>query len=407
MEILIKGSFELMKQLNISVVLKAVMGNGALSRADIAKITGLTPATITNITKELMERGYLVQSRIGESSGGRPPIILELDPNARYIIGVSIGVGKIEVVISNIIAEILIKKSVDLENQDRNKDNVLSIIVNLVNEIIDESGIHKEKIIGVGIAMHGIVNSYTGISEYSPYYGWRNIDIKKELSEKIEYPIFLDNDVRTMALGESWFGIAKSKENFIVINVSNGIGAGIIIDNKPYYGVNFSAGEIGHISVRNDGRRCNCGNYGCLETISSNNSIVEKVVELLKNDFQSILLKKGSIERITIKDICDAAKEKDSLAVNAIAEAAMYIGMVISNLINILNPEYIIMVGEIFKDNSHAIEIIEEEVSKRALKLSAETVRITKSSLGEDAATIGAVTLVIKELFEGEKIVFN
>ena len=142
---MIKGSFELMKQLNISVVLKAVMGNGALSRADIAKITGLTPATITNITKELMERGYLVQSRIGESSGGRPPIILELDPNARYIIGVSIGVGKIEVVISNIIAEILIKKSVDLENQDRNKDNVLSIIVNLVNEIIDESGIHKEK----------------------------------------------------------------------------------------------------------------------------------------------------------------------------------------------------------------------------------------------------------------------
>ena len=389
MEILIKGSFELMKQLNISVVLKAVMGNGALSRADIAKITGLTPATITNITKELMERGYLVQSRIGESSGGRPPIILELDPNARYIIGVSIGVGKIEVVISNIIAEILIKKSVDLEN-------VLSIIVNLVNEIIDESGIHKEKIIGVGIAMHGIVNSYTGISEYSPYYGWRNIDIKKELSEKIEYPIFLDNDVRAMALGESWFGIAKSKENFIVINVSNGIGAGIIIDNKPYYGVNFSAGEIGHISVRNDGKRCNCGNYGCLETIASNNSIVEKVVELLKNDSQSILLKKGSIERITIRDICDAAKEKDSLAVNAIAEAAIYIGMVISNLINILNPEYIIMVGEMFKDNSHAIEIIEEEVSKRALKLSSETVRIAKSSLGVDAATIGAVTLVIK-----------
>ena len=210
-----------------------------------------------------------------------------------------------------------------------------------------------------------------------------------------------------MALGESWFGIAKSKENFIVINVSNGIGAGIIIDNKPYYGVNFSAGEIGHISVRSNGRRCNCGNYGCLETIASNNSIVEKVSELLKSDSQSSLLKKGSIEKVTIKDICDAAKENDSLAVNAIAEAATYIGMAISNLINILNPEYIIMVGEIFKDNSHAIEIIEEEVSKRALKLSSETVRIAKSSLGEDAATIGAVTLVIKELFKGEKIVFN
>ena len=399
---MIKGSFELMKQLNISVVLKAVMGNGALSRADIAKITGLTPATITNITKELMERGYLVQSRIGESSGGRPPIILELDPNARYIIGVSIGVGKIEVVISNIIAEILIKKSVDLENQDRNKDNVLSIIVNLVNEIIDESGIHKEKIIGVGIAMHGIVNSYTGISEYSPYYGWRNIDIKKELSEKIEYPIFLDNDVRAMALGESWFGIAKSKENFIVINVSNGIGAGIIIDNKPYYGVNFSAGEIGHISVRNDGRRCNCGNYGCLETVSSNNNIIRKAIKLIKQGVSTSLSRDvEDINKLSIQDICDAAKNGDEMSITILKEAARYIGIAITNLINILNPTAIVVVGEIFENTTYAIETLNEIVKNRGLKLSIENVRIIRSLLGRDAAVIGAATLVIQEIFNG------
>lgn len=404
---MIKGSFELMKQLNISVVLKAVMSQGALSRADIAKITGLTPASITNITKELMERGYLVQSRIGKSSGGRPPIILELNPDARYIIGINIGVGKIEVVVSNIVADILIKKTIDLKDEDRTKDNVINIIVSLVNEVIIESCIDKGKVIGLGIAMHGIVNALTGISEYSPYYGWRNVDIKKEIEEKIKYPVFLDNDVRAMALGESWFGIGKERENFVVINVSNGIGAGIIINNKPYYGVNFSAGEIGHIVVKSNGEICNCGNYGCLETVASNSSIVKRVNDLLSKCDDSSLLDRNNIEKLTIKDICYAAKAGDKIALEAVNEAATYIGMAISNLINILNPEDIIMVGELFKDNPDALQAVRDEVRKKALKLSGETVRITKSSLGDDAAVIGAVTLVIKEMFKGEKIVFN
>lgn len=404
---MIKGSFELMKQLNISVVLKAIMSNGALSRAEIAKITGLTPASITNITKELMEKGYLVQSRIGESSGGRPPIILELNPDARHIIGVNIGVGKIEVVISNIAAEILAKKSMDLENQDRSKDNILRLIISLIKELIKESCINEEKIIGLGIAMHGIVNANTGISEYSPYYGWSNIDIKKEIEKKLPYPIFVDNDVRAMALGESWFGTAKGIKNFIVINVSNGIGAGIIIDNKPYYGINYSAGEIGHIFVKDYGEKCNCGNYGCLETMASNNNIVQKVIKSLKDGNQSCLLEKNDIEKINIRDVCNAAKENDKLALSAITEAAGYIGIAISNLINILNPEYIVMVGELFKDNYYAIQIIEKSIKEKALRLSSENVKIAESSLKEDAATIGAVTLVIKELFEGEKIFFN
>ena len=362
----VKGSFELMKQMNVSAVLKIIRDNGSLSRADVAKITGLTPASVTNITKILIEDGYLVECKIGESSGGRPPIILELNPNARYVIGVGIGVGVIDVVITNLSAHI---------------------------------------ILSAGVALHGIVNAKTGISIYSPYYDWKDKDIKKALENELNLNVYVDNDVRAMALGESWFGITKNIGNFVTLNISNGIGAGIIINSKPYYGVDFSAGEIGHIVVDGDGEKCNCGNYGCLETVSSNNNITKKTIKLIKQGANSILKDiKEDINDLTIDDICYAAKLEDELAISIIKESSRYIGIAITNLINILNPTAIVVVGEIFENTFYAIETLNEIVKNRGMKLSSENVKIIKSMLGRDAAVVGASTLVIQELFNGMKI---
>ena len=272
----VRGSFELMKQLNVSAVLKVIRDNGSLSRADVAKITGLTPASVTNITKMLIEDEYLVECKVGQSSGGRPPIMLELNPNARYVIGISIGVGMIDVVITNLSAEIILKKSIEINEERYDYDFVFKDLVKLINEVIECSKIEKEKILGAGVALHGIVNARTGMSIYSPYYGWKEINIKEALENELNLGVYVDNDVRAMALGESWFGITKDISNFVTLNISNGIGAGIIINNKPYYGVDFSAGEIGHIVVEGDGDKCNCGNYGCLETVASNNNITKK-----------------------------------------------------------------------------------------------------------------------------------
>ena len=249
-----------MKQLNVSAVLKVIKDNGSLSRAEIAKLTGLTPASVTNITKFLIEDNFLIESKIGESSGGRPPIILEFNPNARYVIGVGIGVGVIDVVITNLSANIIIKKTMRIEDERDDYDLVFRKLVNLINEVIQTSKIDKEKILGVGVALHGIVDARTGISIHALYYGWKNINIKEKLEEELGLTVYVDNDVRAMALGESWFGATKDIANFVTLNISNGIGAGIIINNTPYYGVNFSAGEIGHIVVEADGDKCNCGN---------------------------------------------------------------------------------------------------------------------------------------------------
>lgn len=401
----VRGSFELMKQLNVSAVLKVIRDNGSLSRADVAKITGLTPASVTNITKMLIEDEYLVECKVGQSSGGRPPIMLELNPNARYVIGISIGVGMIDVVITNLSAEIILKKSIEINEERYDYDFVFKELVKLINEVIECSKIEKEKILGAGVALHGIVNARTGMSIYSPYYGWKEINIKEALENELNLGVYVDNDVRAMALGESWFGITKDISNFVTLNISNGIGAGIIINNKPYYGVDFSAGEIGHIVVEGDGDKCNCGNYGCLEIVASNNNITKKAIKLIKQGTNSVLKElKADINQLTIEDISEAAKLEDELAISIIKEAARYIGIAITNLINILNPTSIVVVGEIFENTFYAIETLNEIVKNRGMKLSSENVRIIKSMLGRDAAVVGATTLVIQEIFNGMSI---
>ena len=394
-----------MKQLNVSAVLKVIKDNGSLSRAEIAKLTGLTPASVTNITKFLIEDNFLIESKIGESSGGRPPIILELNPDARYVVGVGIGVGIIDVVITNLSANIIIKKTMRIEDERDDYDLVFRKLVNLINEVVQTSKIDKEKILGVGVALHGIVNAKTGISIHALYYGWQNKDIKEKLEEELDLTVYVDNDVRAMSLGESWFGATKDIANFVTLNISNGIGAGIIINNKPYYGVDFSAGEIGHIVVEADGDKCNCGNYGCLETVASNNNITRKAIKLIKQGVNSSLSKEiDDINNLSIEDICKAANDGDELSITILKEAARYIGIAITNLINILNPTAIVVVGEIFENTTHTIETLNEIIKNRGLKLSSENVKIIRSLLGRDAAVVGAATLVIQEIFSYKNI---
>ena len=398
----LKGSFELMKQLNVSAVLKVIKDNGSLSRAEIAKLTGLTPASVTNITKFLIEDKFLIESKVGESSGGRPPIILELNADARYVIGVGIGVGVIDVVITNLSANIIIKKSIIIEDERYDYDLVFKKLVNLINEVVESSQIDQEKILGVGVALHGIVNARTGVSIHALYYGWKNKNIKEKLEQELGLTVCVDNYVRAMALGESWFGATKDIANFVTLNISNGIGAGIIINNTPYYGVDFSAGEIGHIVVEADGDKCNCGKYGCLETVASNNNITRKAIKLIKQGVNSSLSRDvNDINNLSIEDICKDAKEGDELSITILKEAARYIGVAITNLINILNPTAIVVVGEIFENTTYTIETLNEIVKNRGLKLLSENVRIIRSLLGRDAAVVGASTLVIQEIFNG------
>jgi len=400
----LKGSFDLMKQLNISVILEVIRTKKAISRADIAEITGLTPASVSKITKDLMKRGFIQESGLGESSGGRPPVLLTLNPKAGYVIGVNLGPGFLEIILTDLEASILAESHERLEKIDQ--DYILERLFTLIENIISNNKIAKDDIIGIGMAVHGVVNSQTGISVFAPHYHWKDVAIKGLIEEKFDIPTFIDNDVRAMALGESWFGVAKGIDNFITINISNGIGSGIMIGGKLHYGVDYSAGELGHTIVDNDGPKCSCGNYGCLESLASNTVIVERARKLIKQGIQTeiISLVNGDLNKLTTTTICEAANQGDELARQILKEIGRYLGIGITNLLNILNPRMIVIVGDIVKAKSYVFSAILETVEVRALETIAKDTKIVATDLGENTATIGGVTLVLKELFKGAKL---
>ncbi|GAB6138571.1 ROK family transcriptional regulator [Halanaerobaculum tunisiense] len=396
-----KVSFDLMKQLNVSLIMECIREKGPISRADIAEITELTPASVSKITKELMDKKFIKENGLGKSSGGRPPVLLELNPKAGYIIGVNLGPEILEVIITDLEAEILVKNNKDLNNLAQ--DYVLDKLLELIQKTIQESGVNKEEIIGIGMAVHGLVNSETGISLFAPHYKWTKVPIEKIVEEEFNIPTFIDNDARAMALGEQWFGIASGSDDFITINVGNGIGSGIVINGGLYRGVNYSAGEIGHIVVDNDGPQCSCGNYGCLESLASNPKIVERARKLIKQGAKTkiVELVNGDLEDITVEDICLAAKQGDEVAQQVLTEVGRYLGIGIAYLLNILNPEMIVIVGDIITAKEYVFEYIREIIDVKALQVPAENITIVATKLRNKAATIGGVTLVLKELFAG------
>lgn len=395
----LKGSFKLMKQLNISMVLELIRTRGPISRSEIAEIAKLTPATISNISKELINIDFIKETSLGESTGGRPPVMLELNPDAAFIIGINLGAGNIEGVLTNIEGKILRKTVIKLGKVEA--ITVLDTIKAIIREIIFDSGIPNEKIIGIGMAVHGIVDSKGGISKYAPYYNWRDISLKEIIEEEFEIPVLIDNDVNAIALAESWFGIAKSVSNFITIYVGNGVGAGVIINNSIYYGISHSAGEIGHIVVENDGPICSCGKYGCLESIICDTSMLSKYQKLVKD---GKINEKANINALTISNVYRSANNGNVDAIKLVEEAGKYLGIAIANLVNILNPSLVVIAGEISIAADSMLRKVRETVNSFALKSIAENTVIKASALENNATSLGAVSIILKDFFKGKSL---
>ncbi len=397
---MLTGSFNLLKQLNVSVILKCIREYGPISRAEVAEKTGLTPASVSKITKDLMQRNFVYEAGVGESSGGRPPILLDLNSQAGYIIGVNLGPEILEVISTDLEVNILASAGEELQNLAQ--EYVLDELYNLIEQVINASDVGREKIIGIGMAVHGLVNKEEGISIFAPHYHWREVPIQNLIEEKFGLPTFIDNDVRAMALGEKWVGGAQQVSNFITINISNGIGSGIVINDQLYQGSDNSAGEIGHMVVDSEGPQCSCGNYGCLESVASNPQIVKKAEKLIKQGAETKIsqLTNDNLQQITVDIICQAANQGDEVAQQILKEVGRYLGIAVSYLLNILNPGQIIIVGDIIQAKQYVFTAMQEVINNKALAIPAENIEIIPTQLDDNTATIGGATLVLEKLFK-------
>jgi len=382
-----RGTFQLMKSVNKSMILNKIRTSEPISRAQIAKDTKLTPPTVSSIVRELIEQKLVTESELGESKGGRKPTMLLVNKNGFYVIGVDAGPKTIECILSNLSGQIKDRIVVSIEFPLTN-DSFLDLLKSGIQKIL-QSVEERSKILGIGMAMHGVVDVETGTSLFAPILQLSNIPIKEELEQEFDLVVQVENDARAMALGESWFGEHGNPSSMMAVNLGSGVGAGVVIDGKLYHGSTDLAGEVGHMTIDMKGERCECGNRGCLESFASAPSIVNRANKMMpeKNITSS-------------REVYELALQNDKECVELLQRTGAVIGIGLTNLIHVLNPELIIIGGGVSKSERFILRPIRETIRMRGLTKEAKETRVVVSELGDDATILGAVALLLVELFD-------
>jgi glucokinase-like ROK family protein len=394
------GNFDLMREMNTKLILRVIRRKSPISRSEIVEETNLTAATVSRITSRLLEYGLIQETGYGASQGGRKPILLELNLRSMLVLGIDIEIDEIIGVIIDLNGKVIHRKEVDNQHNTGQQH-----IINLVKDTIDyllKTKDYGVKIIGIGIGMHGLVDYFRGVSVFTPAFGWSNVPVAALIEEEFGIPVILENNVRALTLGEKWFGSALNFSNFICIKVGEGIGSGIFTNGALYRGTSNSAGEIGHTTVDDDGGLCSCGNYGCLESMASIPALISRTRKTIKQGAESLIIKlvDGNLEAINAEIIFRAAREGDLIAQQLLRDTGRFLGIGIANTINMLNPEAVIIAGEITDGGELVLDTIREVVDNRTLEYPLRHVKIIKSFLGRDGVAIGAGTLILQSLFQ-------
>lgn len=274
---------------------------------------------------------------------------------------------------------------------------VIHRVLSAIEGVLAKAKLEICELGGIGIAAAGILDTGEGVVTTSPNLpGWDNVPLKKLLVDKLGIDIYIINDASAAALGEHRFGAGKGVNNLVFLTVSTGIGGGIIIDGKLYQGANGCAGELGHIVIESNGPKCNCGNLGCLEALASGTAMAREAVRRLVQGETSCMreLVEGRLENVTAEVVASAARQGDLLACEVVSSIANYLGIGLANLVNIFNPELIIIGGGVSKMGDMLLEPARKVVEESALSLPSKTVRIVQARLGDDAGVVGAAAYV-------------
>ena len=382
-------------------VLSIIHENEGIPRVGISNRLSLRFATVTNIVRELIEEGLVIEGEgINYSDRGRKAKRLEINPKARVSIGIDIGTKNIRAAIVDLKANILEKIKVPSYGT-KGKDAVIKSFEIALRKMLGKAAQKKLKLLGIGIADPGIVNSKEGMSVYaSNIRGWENFRFSDIIKEITEIPVIVNETSKLKAVAENKFGIGKDVKDMLYIDIGMGIGSGIIINGNLYSGTNEVAGEIGHTIIKEDGPLCYCGARGCLEAVAGGNVIAEKAKEILENGVYSTLRDKESIDT---KDVFEAAETGDKMCQHLINESARYIGIALANFVTLFNPELVVIGGGIAENSPNFVEAIEGTAKLNAFRYAAEKLRFCTSTLGENAATIGVASLFIKKFFSEVK----
>ncbi len=385
---------------NTQTILRYLYLNGPTSRLDLSDHTNLSPGTITNVTSEMLHEGVLIEKGLEESYGGRPRTILDINPDYCYVVGVSIGETQIQMGLYNLKQQELANRREDVLTKALSINQLINIIDSGYLKLLASSGVPENKIMGMGIGVPGIVSHNGKVNANLPMWGWKPAPLLEMIEKKIHLPVYIDNGAKLMALAESWFGAGRGVQNMIVVVLGTGIGAGIITKGTLYRGSTNSAGEWGHTKIALEGRPCRCGGHGCLEAYIGAPGIIASWYEATAKPRPE-----EPVDQLKfLTELLKNYQDDEPCAIQVLNLTTKVLGIGIANLVNIFNPELIVIGGWVgLMIGNTILHDLKKIVKENSLPLSNRELQIRLCHFGADAVCVGAVCTILQEALSGNQ----
>ena len=387
MKIFIKHDQEYIKKLNKSMVLQILRKKGPISRASIARLTSMSPTSISRIVLELSNIGLVNETEPYSEGLGRKATLLSICPDSIVTIGVHLDRDIIRIGIVNFVGQIIVEQEFQYDMLKHSVEEVSDKLAYIIINAIKELKINSTKIIGVGIGMPGIIDTKNGKVIFSVQLGWKNIDFVELIKKRINMETIIDNEVKLKALAESIYGVAKNSQKIALISIGSGVGSALVMEGHVLRGKSNIAGEVGHTIVDPDGMLCECGRRGCLQTYIAESALLAEANKVHKIN--------------NIGEIFECAANGENWAISILERAAMYIAILINNVACMYSPDTIILSGPLIDQHPMMIKLVEE---RRSLiwEPFKDTFNLVYSQLKKESVIIGAATLALNTFLKLE-----
>ncbi len=364
---------------------------GGISRVELAQQLALTRAAVTPIVNDLIATGLIHETKSRLASSGRPPILLEVNAGRGAVAGVDMGATHLTILIANFAAQVIAEKEIPFDIANGPNECIEQADC-LLRELLENAKIGFKDLGAIGVGVPGPIVADAGMVLAPPIMpGWDRFPIRDTLETRWGCPVSLNNDAELGALGEWAYGADRGVNNLAYIKIGTGVGAGLLIEGQIYRGATGSAGEIGHITIEEEGLLCTCGNRGCLETVTGGKAIARIAQETVKSGARTELADIQPVEGITAVDVANAAGRGDRVAQRILSTAGDHLGIAIAGLVNLFNPSLVIVGGGVAQIGDLFLEPVRKAVQKRSLPAAAQAVRITTALLGRRSSGMGAV----------------
>ncbi|NEA68350.1 ROK family protein [Streptomyces sp. SID12488] len=378
---------------NRYAVLRQIIAESPTSRPELAAGTGLSLATVATLVGELIDLRMLTEVGFEDSAGGRPRGLVAVNATGGALIGVDIAETYVRAELFDLGLNVLARAAEHMRPGESRPEQVVGHVATAVGSVVAQAGIEGARVLGVGVSVPGQVDRVTGVAEYAPNWDWHDVPLLDLLTEHIAYPLHLDNPLRACAVAELWFGAVRGHADAVVVNLGTGVGAGLVIGGGVHRGVSNSAGEWGHTTLVLDGRLCHCGNRGCVETYVGAPGIMLNLEEL---DPGGALLHPDD-QTATVDALARGVAAGDPVAVKVVRDMARYLGASISDLVNLLNPEIVVLSSWVAATlGEPLVAEVREAVARHALKRPLAATEIVLSPIPGDPVCLGAATFALE-----------